>query len=88
MRNSFWLGLLIGSVFPGIAYLLTQYSTVATSLFEGKEIGFYVLAVAINLFLVRLFYRRDTQQDKVAKGIVFVTFIALILFLYTHKIIA
>lgn len=86
MRNSFWVGLLIGLVFPLIAFLLTKYTDLSTRIFGGKEIGFYAVAVLVNMLLVRQFYRPSLLKDNMAKGVVMITFLALILFLYTHKI--
>lgn len=86
MRNSFWLGLLIGIVFPLIAFLLAQYTDILTTVFKGRVIGLYGVALLLNMLLVRQCFRPSLQKDNIGKGIVMISFLALILFLYNYKI--
>lgn len=86
MKNSFWLGLFIGSIFPLLAFLLSRYTAWTSSFAPGKEGLLYMVAAGMNLLIIRLLYRRDSPLDRTAKGVVFITFIAMLAYVYTHKI--
>ncbi|SJN21438.1 hypothetical protein FM107_02835 [Sphingobacterium sp. JB170] len=45
----------------------------------------YALAAGANLLLVRVFYAKQYSRDKIAKGILVITFIAMLVFLYMYK---
>jgi len=74
MKNSFWLGLLLGSVFPMLALLADRYTDWTSGLAPEKEALPYVVAAAANLVLVRLCYKREAPSERTAKGVVLVTF--------------
>jgi len=44
----------------------------------------YTIAVLINLIFLRFAYR--SGNDQVGKGIIIMTFLAMILYLITHKV--
>ena len=82
MKNNLWIGMAIGLIFPMLAYLLTTYTT---RMFATKPFLLYIVAGAINLVLIRLFYRKTTSLEKSAKGVMLVTFLGMLVFLYFHK---
>lgn len=86
MRNSLLLGIVLGAAAPLLAFILSNYTGLAVQLFPSKPVAFYVLAAAINLVLVRVFYRKEVPHDQVAKGIIVTTFLGMLLFLYFFKI--
>lgn len=85
MRNNFFLGLLLGLCAPLIALGLTEYSLIGANLFPSQPLFIYALAAGLNLLLVRIFYAKKYARDKIAKGILVITFIAMLVFLYVHK---
>lgn len=86
MKNSFLLGLLLGAISPLLAYGLTNYTALAQQWFPSKPFAFYVVAAGINLLLMRIFFRKETPQDKLAKGILLTTFLGMLLCLYFFKL--
>lgn len=86
MKNNIWLGLLLGLIFPLLAFVLSRYTSLTDLLPAGKEGVPYIVAAAVNLIAVRFLYRRKPQMDNVAKGVMLITFLAMLAFLYTQKI--
>lgn len=84
MKDNFILGVLAGSVFPALAYLLTNFSDLQANLFPDKPIGFYVIAALFNLVAVRFLYRGGYQ--KLAKGMVLATFAGMLLLVFLLRI--
>lgn len=80
MKNNFWSGVLIGLIPPLIAFLLTNYTTLQTYYFLEKSIAIYVIAAVINLLIMRFAFRGG--KDNLAKGILLITFIAMLLLVY------
>ena len=83
-KDSFILGTLIGAVAPIVAYLLSTFSSLQQSIFPDKPIAMYVFAAVINLIVVRFTYRAG--YEKLAKGIVLITFLAMILLIFGTKL--
>ena len=81
MKNNLWIGMAIGLIFPMLAYLLTTYTTMSDRMFATKPFLLYIVAGAINLVLIRLFYRKTTSLEKSAKGVMLVTFLGMLVFL-------
>ncbi len=86
MRNNFVIGLLVGLCAPLIAVGLTEFSLVGGDIFPKQPLFLYALAAGVNLLLVRVFYTKQPAGDKLAKGILLVTFLAMLAFLYVYKI--
>ena len=86
MKNSFWLGLLLGLIFPLLAFLLSNYTALATKFPTGKEGILYMIAAGLNLLALRFLYKRDRPLDQIAKGVIAITFLAMLAFLYAEKI--
>ena len=77
------MGCAVGGVAPLVAYLLNGYSLLTTGYFS-HPLSLYVLAAAVNLLIVRFFYR--SERDRSGRGILLVTFLALLLLLFTTKL--
>lgn len=86
MGTNFLRGLLIGLCAPLVAFGLTEYSLVGSDIFPKQPLFLYALAAGLNLVLVRVFYTRKPVGDKIAKGILVITFLAMLIFLYFYKI--
>jgi hypothetical protein len=76
-RNSFWLGLLIGLVFPsilfGILYSLNYY----TKLFDHPPVILSIqkmmfVSSALNILPIR-YYFKHADFEKTGQGILFIT---------------
>lgn len=81
MKNNFWSGVLIGSIAPLVSFLLTNYTKLQTYFFFEKPIAIYVIAAVINLLIMRFAYRGG--KDNLAKGMLLITFIAMLVLVYT-----
>ena len=86
MKNNLGWGVLLGILLPLLAFLLGRYTSLASMLPAGKEGTLYIVAAAVNLLAVRFLYRREPPLDRVAKGMLLITFVGMLMFLYTHKI--
>ena len=83
-RNSFWLGLLIGLVFPsilfGILYSLNYY----TKVFENPPVILSIqkmmfVSGALNILPIRYYFKHG-DLEKTGQGILFITvFLVLII---------
>jgi hypothetical protein len=56
-KDSLLSGIVFGALAPLVAYLAMTYTTLQQSVFPDKPIALYVLAVVINLILVRFAFR-------------------------------
>ncbi|MEJ5055364.1 hypothetical protein [Sphingobacterium sp. MYb382] len=86
MKNNFWQGLALGLIAPLLAFLLERYSGLVEALLGEKRLGIYFVSVILNLLIVRFFYRSNPQKDRLAKGVMLITFVAMLVLLYIHKI--
>lgn len=77
--NTFLSGLILGMIFPALAFWLTQYTSLGASI-NAKPLTFYVLAALVNLMAMRFLYR--SGNDATAKGILFSTFFGVILLIF------
>ena len=82
-KDSFIVGAILGVVAPLIAYLVSTYTTMQQDYFADKPIAFYVIAAVVNLIILRFAYRGGKQS--MAKGMVLITFLAMILFIVLTK---
>lgn len=83
-NNSLPLGILVGAVFPFIAYLLTKYSNLQATFLPGKPLAVYVIAAVLNLIIFRFAYR--SGKDIFAKGVLLTTFLAMVILIYVVKL--
>jgi len=84
VRNNLWVGLGIGIAFPLLAFLLVRFTDIELHFLPEKPMATYTIAVLINLIFLRFAYR--SGNDQVGKGIIIMTFLAMILYLITHKV--
>lgn len=74
----------IGAVFPTLAHVLVRFTDLELHFLPQKPMAIYTLAVLVNLVLLRFVYRAG--NDHTGKGIVVSTFLAMLLYLLTHKV--
>lgn len=80
LRYNHWLfGCFLGIVAPSIAFLFMEYHLVE-ALTHRKPLTVYLLAATVNLILLRYLYKNG--NDKTGKGLMLVTFVAMLLLLY------
>jgi len=84
MKNSIVLGLVIGLIFPLVAFLLMRFTDLQAQLFPDKPTGLYIIAAAINLVGCWICYKKD--MDKFGNGLVLATFLGMILLVFTKSI--
>ncbi|GEM_PF-231688 len=84
VKNNIWIGLSGGTVFPLLAFLLVRFTDLELHFLPEKPMATYTIAVLINLIFLRFAYR--SGNDQVGKGIIMVTFLAMVLYLITHKV--
>lgn len=76
MKDNIGVGIALGGILPLLAYVLTNFTDLTAGILTEKPLGIYVLAAAINLIAVRFIYR--SGREATAKGIVLITFMAMI----------
>ncbi len=74
----------IGIVSPVLAYILVRFMDLELHFLPEKPMAIYTIAVLVNLVLLRFAYR--SGKDHLGKGIIASTFLAMILYLITHRI--
>ncbi|WP_343562814.1 hypothetical protein [Sphingobacterium sp.] len=84
MKNNIWIGLGLGVIFPLVAFLLLRFTAIELYFLPEKPMATYTIAVLINLVFLRFAYR--SGNDQIGKGIIIMTFLAMILYLITHKV--
>ena len=70
-KNSLLTGLMLALIFPAVS-LIAAYVLRYNVLIVSKPSIPYFLAMALNLILLRIFYKKD--HDKTVMGIILVTF--------------
>lgn len=78
-KDNVWLGVILGLVCPGIAFFFVEILKKNIT-FLKKDDLLYIGCVAINLFLVRYFFRED--KENTARGVISSTFICAFIFMY------
>jgi len=84
VKNNSWIGLGVGTVSPVLAYILVRFTDLELHFLPEKPMAIYTIAVLVNLVLLRFAYR--SGKDHLGKGIIASTFLAMILYLITHRI--
>lgn len=83
-KNSLVIGILLGSVFPLLAYLVSEVF-LHREIIENKPGVPYLVAIAINLIFLKFVYK--SNLDKAATGILLVTFLVSVLaFIFKIKL--
>jgi hypothetical protein len=80
-KDNVWLGAVLGLVCPGIAFFFVEILKKNIT-FLKKDDLLYIGCVALNLLLVRYYFRQDCENT--ARGIIGSTFICAFIFMY-HK---
>jgi hypothetical protein len=82
-KNSLPLGLLAGAIAPVIAWIIFDYILHNDALIMNKPGVPYLIAIGINLVLIRFAVKRGLDQT--SRGIMLITFVAMVL-LFVLKI--
>ena len=84
VKNNLVVGLLLGLILPLSTFFLTEVAF-KDQLFPAKPGAPYLIAVGINLVLIRLLYK--AKIDRTAIGILMICFVVLILaFIFKIKL--
>lgn len=75
-KDNFLTGVLLGIIFPGIAFFLVEILNFDVQIF-GKEHLLYIASAVINLVMLRFFFKYDRQN--IATGLSFSTFVCGVL---------
>ena len=78
-KDNVWIGLGLGLILPGIAYLLVEVIKKNLS-FLAKDDLLYIGCVAINLLLLKYAYKYD--RELTAKGIISASFVCAFIFFF------
>ncbi len=78
-KDSVWLGLALGLILPSIGLLIVELLKRNFTYF-GKADLLYIGCVAINLWLLKLAYKKEMEAS--ARGIISATFVCALLFFY------
>lgn len=81
-RDNVWLGAFLGLVLPGIAVFFVEVLKKNFRFLEKDDL-LYIGCVALNLLLVRYFFK--VRKENTARGIISATFICAFIFFY-HKV--
>ena len=77
-QDKFWIGVIMGFVFPALAYLLVTYLKIDIHIL-GKEHILYIASALLNLIMMRWLY--FLGKANTATGVIFATFICAVLFI-------
>jgi hypothetical protein len=75
-KNNIVNGAVLASIFPGITWLVLGVILNNKVVFFDKPAIPYLIAVAINLFLIRYLFKK--RQDQTATGVILVTFMIML----------
>lgn len=78
-RDNVWLGAFLGLVMPGIAFFFVEILKRNVRIFQREDL-LYIGCVAINLFLVKYYFKID--KENTGRGIVGSTFICALIFMF------
>ncbi len=79
-RDNIWFGTILGLLMPVITFLIVEVLKKDFQI-QGKSHLIYILGLALNLILVRLYYGKG--KELTARGIMAMTFIcAFAIFIY------
>ncbi len=83
-KDNVFIGVALGLLLPAIAWLLVEQLKKNVSFFAKDDL-LYIGCIAINLILVRYFFKYD--KENTARGIVASTFVcAFIFFFYKMRL--
>lgn len=81
-RDNLLFGILIGSISPFIAFIMTQFNLTGIDI-GNKSLSFYAFGAILNLIMMRYYYRKELGNT--AGGIILITFICAILVFFLHE---
>lgn len=84
MKNTVFLGILLGVICPALAFVLTRYSNIPAQLFPDKPTALYILAAGVNLICCYICYKKDLE--KTGNGFVLITFLGMLLMVVTKTL--
>jgi hypothetical protein len=82
-KNSVITGVLLGLVLPFTTWLVFGYLNPGVVLMNKPAIP-YLIALALNLVIIRLCYKKNADQT--GKGLMIATFAAMMILLFVLKI--
>ena len=78
-RDNVWLGAILGLVLPGLAFVVVEIMKRNIRFLQRDDL-LYIGCVAINLFLVKYYFKID--KENTARGIVASSFICAFVFMF------
>lgn len=81
MKDKFYLGTIYGIALPLLTYILVDLFQEKASLHFSKNF-FYILCIGVNVIIFQVAIKK--KYDKLAKGILFVTFIYALIFAFNY----
>ncbi len=78
-KDNVWIGTLIGLVFPAVAFFFVEILKKNISVLKKDDL-LYIGCVAINLFMVRYFFKHD--KENTVRGIIGATFVCAFIFFF------
>ncbi len=77
-KDSFWLGLILGIVLPGLIYLILHFINISIRNHVSNrpyltDAMVQIISMGANLFVMR-YYLINLKADKTGRGILLVTF--------------
>lgn len=78
-KNSFLFGISIGAILPGLVFFCEEVLKKDLRIY-GKENVLYILAFAVNFFMIRYYFKSDIEDT--GRGVVMATFLSAFAFFY------
>lgn len=78
-KDNIWLGMLVGLIFPAIAFVFVEILKENIE-FLKKDDLLYIGCVALNLLMVRYFFKQD--KENIVRGIIGATFVCAFIFFF------
>ncbi|HEY8931323.1 MAG TPA: hypothetical protein VIM55_19115 [Mucilaginibacter sp.] len=75
-KNSLIVGILIGLIFPAVAWVVSWYLRNAIDIINRPALP-YLVAIALNLIALRFLQKKELDQT--GRGLMLVTFVVMIL---------
>ena len=82
-KNSTLFGLVLGLILPGLALLLFNV-LYKDALLLGKPAIPYMVALGLNLIIIRICYKKDADQT--GRGVMLSTFVCMLLLVLVFKV--
>jgi len=87
IKNNIAVGLLIALISPALAWAVAEFAFKNNILILNKPAAPYLIAIALNLFIIRYCFKNDNDQTGI--GAIICTFIIMMLvFLFKMRVYA